>query len=549
MPNTSVEQIKDRLNIVDVIGSYLKLEKAGINYKARCPFHNEKSASFFVSPTRQSFYCFGCGEKGDIFTFVEKFEGLDFKGALKTLADRAGVKLSDFKQKAGEGVHEEKDVLYKITEEASLFFEQSLQNNKLAKEYLIKRGLSEEVIIKWRIGYAEDAWRELHDALLKKGFSKKDMSLAGLVKEKDGKYYDTFRSRIMFPISDASGRVIAFSGRIFPEASSPNIPKYLNSPETPIFHKSEVLYGWHFAKSAIRKLDYAVIVEGQMDLLLCHEAGVTNSVASSGTALTESHLQKIKMLSNRVIVAYDSDSAGEKASERAAELGLGLGMEVKVASLPKGEDPASMILKDKELWKQYLRESLHLVDFALNKLSRDKKGTALLKEVESKVVPYFAFIKSEIEKSHFIRKIADKIGVREEAIIKEVAKLKEGGKNLDVVATSRTMNPERMMAGLVFLNKDPDLLPRWQKISGEAEVASVLGSYAAEKELLLFEAEELGEAAEHLLLRLELETLQDKMRRITSSLDKASVEERRGIEEEITEISKRVSELSKPISK
>ena len=518
------EQIKERLNITDVVGSYLKLEKAGINYKAKCPFHNEKTASFFVSPARQSFYCFGCGEKGDIFTFVEKFEGLDFKSALK------------------------KQVLYKIAEEACVFFENKLKDNQEAKKYLGKRGLSAEAMQKWRVGFAEDEWRKLHDALLAKNFSKNEMLDAGLSKEKDGKYYDTFRARIMFPICDASGRVIAFSGRSFPDKES--APKYLNSPETSIFHKSDVLYGWHLAKSAIRKLDYTVLVEGQMDLLLSHQAGVINSVASSGTALTENHLQKIKRLSNRVIIAYDSDEAGEKASRRAAELALTLGLEVKITSLPEGEDPASIILENKEVWKQYLRDSQHLIDFALAKISRDKKGTALMKEVERSILPYFAFIKSEIEKSHFIGKIASKIGVSEEAVIKEVAKFQNTEKNqLINPEIHEAQNPERMMAGILFLTGKDEIKKRWEEIIGQETLAEILERYDGDKEALIFEAEEFGDVSDELLTRIELQILRNQLRQNTNALDHTKGKEEEILKKEIEIISKRVNELSKITSK
>lgn len=267
---SDVETIKDRLNIVDVLSGYIKVEKAGINWKAKCPFHNEKTPSFFISGTRQSFYCFGCGEKGDIFSFVQKFEGVDFKGALQILADKAGVEL----KKGGEYKQEEdKDVLLQIMEESTKIYETELNRNEMPLAYLKTRGVKEATILKWRLGFAKDEWRNLYDRLVDKGFSKKNMLEAGLIKKVDGevhstssgqeKYYDTFRGRVMFPISDNAGRVIAFSGRSLKD--DPKAPKYLNSPETKLFYKSEVLHGFHIAKNYIRKLDYAVLVEGQMD--------------------------------------------------------------------------------------------------------------------------------------------------------------------------------------------------------------------------------------------------------------------------------------------
>ena len=430
--STNVEQIKERLDIVDVISSYLKVEKAGINFKAKCPFHNEKTPSFFISPTRQSFYCFGCGEKGDIFSFVEKFEGLDFKGALESLAKRAGVELKNFTKE--EGKADEKEKLFEIMEETTKIYESQLAENKPALEYLKKRGLVAASISKWRLGFAKDEWRSLHDVLIEKGFSKEDLLLAGLIKKTDSpssgqvKYYDTFRNRIVFPISDSAGRVIAFSGRAMKDPSTDSgqenkTPKYLNSPETKLFYKSEVLYGFNIAKNYIRKLDYAVLVEGQVDLVMSHQAGVYNTVASSGTALTELHLKKLQKLSNRVIIAYDSDASGEKAAKRAAEMAMILGMETKITSLQKGEDPASVIQKEPKVWKKALKESEHFLDFILNKATKENEGRNLAKEIIKNVLPLVSLVRSDIEKSQFVKKIALKIKVGEEDVWNDLKKV------------------------------------------------------------------------------------------------------------------------------
>lgn len=537
-----VEEIKAKLGIVDVLGGYLKLEKAGINYKARCPFHNEKTPSFFVSPARQSFYCFGCGEKGDIFSFVEKFEGIDFKSALTILAERAGVKLEKFRPEKAEAKAEkkEKELIYEIMEEATQIFEKNLTKNKEAQSYLRRRGLDPKTSKDWRLGWAEDEWRGLASQLER--YDKKILQTAGLLKEKDGKFYDTFRGRIIFPISDSSGKVIAFSGRSFPDKEG--APKYLNSPETPIFHKSEVLYGWHLAKNAMRKLDYAVLVEGQMDLLLCHQIGIHNAVASSGTALTESHLRKIKMLTNRVIVAYDSDSAGESATERASALALSLEMEIKIASLPAGEDPASLALKDPSPLKESLRKAVHLVDFTLNRISRNKRGTALLKEVEKKVLPYFKYIKSEIERSHFVRKIASSINVTEEAVLKELTRIKDEPTNQNKILSKAGLTAEEMLAGLVFLGQNPKLEERWRTIAGETEVDELLETLTPEKEALLFRLEASSVNGEEVLNRIELQSLKDRLRQRTQELDSADKESAKQIKVEIEQIAQKIQTLS-----
>lgn len=272
------ERVKERLDIAEIVGGYVKLDKAGQSFKGKCPFHNEKTPSFFVSPLRQSYYCFGCGAKGDIFTFVQELEGLSFRQALKSLAERAGVELSDRPEAIK--ARGEKDELLQALEAATLFFENQLGQNDTARKYILSRGITEASIKKWRIGYAPAEWRALYNHLLQLGFKKDVLVKAGLVKpvaEGVGKEpYDVFRDRVIFPLSDASGEIIAFSGRaLAPDA----VPKYLNSPDTLLFTKSEVLYGLDKAKEKVRKQNYAVLVEGQVDLVLSHQVGVENTVA------------------------------------------------------------------------------------------------------------------------------------------------------------------------------------------------------------------------------------------------------------------------------
>lgn len=555
------EQIKDRLGIVDVVSSYIKLEKSGINYKARCPFHNEKTPSFFVSPARQSFYCFGCGAKGDIFSFVEQFEGLDFKGALEELAKKAGVELkkSDFKKE----VSDKKERLFKIMEEASKIYESGLEENEDAKKYLEKRGLRKETISKWQIGFARDGWRNLHDALLKKSFSKEEMLKTGLIKKavpKDGdgneaeKYYDTFRNRVMFPISNANGRVVAFSGRLLGESDA--APKYLNSPETELFFKSETLYGFHLAKNHIRKMDYAVLVEGQMDLIMSHQSGVLNTVASSGTALSPLSLSKIQRLTNRLIIAYDGDEAGEKAARRAAEIALPMGMEVKIALLEKGEDPDSIIRKDPEEWKKVLREAKHFAEFEIEKTFRRHDGRNLLKKIVSDVLPVLSLVKSEIEKSQLIKKIADKMGVPQEAVLKDMKEtslqeLTESGEK----SSFKTKDLEQMMAGFVFWEEsqkeslDRNFREKWQNISSFENVSAILENFEKDKEALIFEIENYGDfeqiirVGEEALKRIELKYLKSELKETAEAMDKAKNRKEKELEEKLQKIQKRIAEI------
>ena len=419
-----VDTIKERLNITEIVSGYIKLEKAGTSFKARCPFHNEKTPSFFVSPARQSFYCFGCGAKGDIFTFVEEMEGLDFRGALKLLAEKAGVEIKY--QASGES-RAEKDEVLNVLEQAAKFFEKELADHQPARHYLASRGINEETVRSWRIGYAPAEWRALREYMNSLGHNDTVLLKAGLIKKsgddaKGKESYDVFRDRAVFPFADSNGSIIAFSGRALDKKVE---PKYLNSPDTALFTKSEVLYGLDKAKDQIRKKDYAVLVEGQVDLVLSHQSGIKNSVASSGTAFTRMHLERLKRFSSRIIIAFDGDPAGEKAGERASILGLSLGLEVKVAKLPVGLDPAEIIKKDPQKWKDILRESLPAVEFFFSKIEEKEKDSRKLgKQVERRILPMIQLIESAIERSYFISMLAKRTGIKEAVLWEDLKKVK-----------------------------------------------------------------------------------------------------------------------------
>lgn len=432
--STSVEKIKERLNIVDLLGSYIKLEKAGKNMKARCPFHNEKTPSFFVSPERDSYYCFGCGAKGDIFTFVEQFEGVDFFGALKMLAERTGVTL----ERSGFEKKDDKEAIFNCLETACQFFEANLPKSNSAQKYLEKRGLNEKTIKEWRIGFVSDDWRTLYDYLNARKFGDNEIEQAGLIKRNERSFYDRFRGRIMFPIRDSVGRVVGFTGRILPENDDGKSAKYLNSPETAVFNKSRILFGFDLAKLAIKKFDYTVIVEGQMDIIMCHQSGFQNVVATSGTALTPEHLTLLRRISNRVIMAFDADKAGFAAATKAWQLALSLGMEVKIAEFKEGKDPAEILLgaDGQEKLKESLKSSMHIIDFYLAKILAEnknqrnsldpQKGISLIfaKQVQEKILPFLALVESNIEKSHWVKKINEKTGIDEKAIWEDLKKVK-----------------------------------------------------------------------------------------------------------------------------
>ncbi len=429
--STPVEQIKEKLNIVDVVGSYVKLTKAGSSYKAICPFHSEKSPSFNVSPSRQSFYCFGCNKGGDIFSFVEEIEGIEFFDALKILAARAGVEL---KRDHDDGrAKSERDRLLTLMEEATKFYERHLLTNSEVKAYLVGRGLTEETIRSFRIGYAPNEWRLLSEHLGGKGFTDLELELAGLVKPSEGKSpYDRFRGRVMFPIFEQNGNVIAFSGRVFGDQKNQDgtdVAKYINSPEGPLYDKGAVMFGYDRARKTIREQNFTILVEGQMDLIMSHQAGVTNAVAVSGTALTEKHLTLLKRLSDNLVFAFDADDAGLSATARAFRLAIGMGMNVRVVAIPDGKDPADYIKGHPSGWSEVIASSTHIIDFYLTALG--KKGLdsrAFRDEVGEKVLPLLIEMPSKIEEAHFIIEIARKLGVPDSAVWEDVKRLEHAAK-------------------------------------------------------------------------------------------------------------------------
>lgn len=435
MLNSPAQKIKERLSIEEVVSSYIKLEKSGSTLKARCPFHNEKTPSFFVSPDRGSYYCFGCGASGDIFTFVEEFEGLDFKGALKLLAERAGIPLDNYNREE----ESEKDRLYKAMEESAVFFEENLSKEAKVMEYLKSRGLNDKSIKDFRIGYVKPDWRELYGRLAKKGFSDSEIEKAGLAKRNEKGMYDRFRGRVMFPINDTSGRVIAFSGRIFSPVGQGQddgkSPKYLNSPETPIFSKNAVLFGLDKAKDSIRKNNFSILVEGQMDLVLSHQAGYKNTIATSGTALSDSQVSKENVVSNlglvrrltpNIVLAFDADKAGLSAAERAGRIALSLGMDVKIARLAEGVDPADLISKEgPDAWREAVKKSKHIIEFMLDGVLKNS-GDDMRKAgrgIKEKVLPYVDALESSIEKNHFIKIIGDSSGIPQVALRDDLSKV------------------------------------------------------------------------------------------------------------------------------
>jgi len=430
--NSEIEQIKSRLNIVDVVGEYIKLEKAGINYRALCPFHNEKTPSFFVSPSRQMWHCFGgCNEGGDIFKFVMKIEGIEFIDALKLLAKKAGVQLKTSSKKYEE-IKTQREKLLDICKKATIFFSTQLNKSKTgleAKDYLMKRGLKEETIKEWKIGYAPSTWDSLCNYLIGLGYKRKDIIDAGLASEK---FFDRFRSRIIFPICDFNGQPIGFTGRVF---NSDDEAKYLNTPNTLLYDKSQALYGLDKAKVEIRKNDSCVLVEGNVDCIMSHQSGVKNCLAVSGTALTPAHLGIIKRFSNNLILSFDMDLAGNNATKKGIDMALKNGFNVKVISMNSEKDPADIILSSGEdEWKKIIKEAkpINQFYFDLSFKDRDVKSVEDQKRIVSELLPIFKKIDNTIEQTYWIQKLAEKLSIREDDIRQEMKKVNLSKQEVEV---------------------------------------------------------------------------------------------------------------------
>jgi DNA primase len=549
--SSSVEKIKERLSIVDVISSYIQVEQSGKNFKAKCPFHNEKTPSFFISTDRNSYYCFGCGEKGDIFSFVEKFEGTDFLGSLKLLAERAGIKLESRDRNDKE--IDKKELYYEILEEATKFFEVNFNNEPSARSYLLNRGITDTTIKSFRIGYVKEEWRSVSDYLISKGYKREDLEIVGLTKKSEGGYYDRFRGRIMFPLSDSSGRVIAFSGRIFsnvvnPENSTQSEAKYLNSPDTPLFNKSNVLFGIDKAKNSIRKNGYSIIVEGQMDLVLSHQVGLTNTVAVSGTAFADNtidneskinNLGLIRRLSSNIIFAYDGDSAGIRAASKSAMIALSLDMQVKIAILPEGKDPADIIKDNPKQWESIIKNSVDIITFHADRICQSTNDIRVRgKLVRETIFPFISMIKNSTDKFSYLSTVCSKTGLKSNVTTEDFEIYNRShntsnnpeNKNNNPLKkeelVSRRDNLEKRLFGIIFWQNKDDSIIKVENIYnsleeriGKEEFSKISELKEPFRDILAFEAEmwygdkikDLTRDVEEIMLSLEEEILNERL--------------------------------------
>ncbi|OGI24004.1 MAG: DNA primase [Candidatus Moranbacteria bacterium RIFOXYA1_FULL_44_8] len=472
---SDVEDIKNRISVVDLVGEYVRLQKAGSAWRALCPFHNEKTPSFMVSEERRSFHCFGCGKGGDIFTFVMEMEGLEFREALEQLAQKAGIELKRF-EKGDKEKESVKPKLYNILELAAKWYEKNLWEGRGKEKilgYLRGRGLEDETIKKFRLGYAPEGWRNLLEFLKKKNFSVADIAKTGLLVEKgfekkipnskyqaqDTKYYDRFRDRIVFPVQDIMGRVVGFAARVAPGGDE-KTAKYINTPQTELYDKSKVLYGLNFAKTEIKKRDEVVLVEGNMDVIASQQAGFQNTIAVSGTAFGPEQIKVIKRYTENIKMAFDMDPAGQAAARKSARVCLENDLNVRIVLLPKEKDAADIVREDKAVWKMSVEGAREVVEYFFeDAFSRhDPKKSSDKKKIAKELLNVIKDIANPVEKGHWIKTLAEKLGVGESALVEILKKARSepkpairGKENAILQSAGKEKAVERRIIGLLFV--------------------------------------------------------------------------------------------------
>jgi DNA primase len=460
MPNTPSpkEEIKRAADIVQVIGQYVQLKKAGKNFMGLCPFHAEKSPSFTVSPDKQMFHCFGCKKGGDVFDFWMAYHGVPFPEALKDLADRYNIPI---KEAFSSGEEKERgrirETLFKINEIAAQYFQEAMgqSGGNPAVEYLKKRALSKEIISEFRLGYAPDAWDGLTNFLKSRRIDSQMAAQAGLIiPKKGGGYYDRFRGRVMFPIFNLKGQVIGFGGRVLNDA----LPKYLNTPETLLFHKGEFPYGLHASYKAIRERGVTVIVEGYMDLLALRKHGFQEVVATLGTALTHDHIRKIKGYAEEAIVVFDSDEAGRVAALRSLPLFLNEGLSARAVVLPHGHDPDSFVNKNGlSPFLALLEKGAPLFEFFLDqKLTEGGNSIEGKVTVLKEILPILAQLQNRAQRSLYAGRLSERIGIKEDVILSELkaaaAGLSEGGLQKSLKERGAAFEAKQRIGDVQLLN-------------------------------------------------------------------------------------------------
>jgi DNA primase len=543
----AVEEVKSRLAIEDVIGEYVQLKRSGRNWKGLSPFSSEKTPSFIVSPEKQIWHDFSSGKGGDMFSFVMEMEGLDFRQTLELLARKAGVDISQFQTARSGDNTKQKERLYEALETAAHFYQTQLKGSQTALEYVFKkRQFTKETVLEWRLGYAPNNGAALVIFLKSRGFSEKEIQGAGLSsKAYRGGVQDMFRGRIMIPLADPQGRIIGFTARLL--ADDQNAPKYINTPQTMLYDKSRHVYGLHLAKESIRKKKYVVMVEGNLDVIMSHQAGVRQVVATAGTALTEYHLKGLSRFTGDIRLSFDADKAGMNATERAIPIASKVGVSVSVISIPSGKDPDELIKQDPDAWPRVIEQPQYALDWLVERYENllDTKSAQGKRQFSDVLLPIVQSLQDSVEKDHYLLAIADKIGVSKEALtdkmdkgasasIRPLKRRKTEAPKLDKAAIESTKAQDRLLAlallqpklrenlkfvtqdmffaesacGLfTFLHSHPDFSGKPDELKELGGVQS-LGEYV---KILVLQYEELYQGLELLELRYEAARLQTRV--------------------------------------
>jgi len=466
------DQIKERIDIVELVREYIPaLKKAGTSWKACCPFHQEKTPSFVVSEDKQIWHCFGCAKGGDVFGFIREIEGVEFRDSMRLLAKRAGIKL----EKQDPKKESERERTLEILRKASTWYHQALKTAKSAesvRQYVSDRKIKDETTDLWQLGFAPDAWEGVSAFLQSKGYRNEEIARAGLSSQNDrGGYYDRFRNRLMFPIKDVHGNIVGFTARKMNDEDVGG--KYINTPETSIYHKSNILYGLSFAKQSIRENDLAVIVEGNMDCVSSHQAGVKNVVASSGTALTPEQVKLLKRFTKNIFLAFDPDSAGQEALVRGLQIAWQEEMQIKIISLPEGKDPDDLIKEDVKEWERLIESSQDFMDWIIQKAEKenDLKSASGKKQTAKIILTWIKRLPDPIEQTHYLQILSNKIKVDENILRNVIQKQSPAQKTRYSKPQSSVNTPQRenienraslrLLAILLLVKSWPEVIIEW----------------------------------------------------------------------------------------
>ena len=564
----NIQLIKERLDLLDFLRSYLKVSPAGKNFKANCPFHKEKTPSFIISPDRQIWHCFGCSKGGDIIKFLMLYENIEFFEAMKILGEKAGLNMG----RLSGSDQRHFNVLYEINQKAKEFFQQQLKLNVEAKNYLKNRGLTEATIEEFEIGFAPSGSDILSRQLLKIGYRIAELEQSGLVlKTERGTYWDRFRSRIMFPLYNNFGRTVGFTGRVLegvvsPSASGMALAKYVNSPETPIFNKSKILFGFHKSKNAIREAKTAILVEGQMDFLMLWQDGVKNAIATSGTALTSEHLMALQRLADSLIINFDSDEAGQAATERAIDMAESNDLVVRVAIL-KDKDAADFVKNNPGVIQSIFSKAVPALEYYLDKYKLANIKNYSLSSAEAKralrlVLEKIKNIYSPVEQGQWLKELGRRTGITEQLLSAEMQNLKSvaivgavGARNdVQEEVLSRKEKISDQLINLAFLkkdffdelSKDLDFLPESHRQILLAESKNINDVVLLRSSLALTEKDEIKAAIQFrdLLRQLKLIYWREKQQTASFTIREA---EQSGIEGKVSEALKEFDRINKEL--